>query len=69
MVISEWEIEIEDCCTDNFWDKKEYYISRKYICKNCRRYSPGVFPYLFCPHCGAEMVNGKEMSRSNGTNS
>ena len=69
MVISEWEIEIEDCCIDNFWDGKEYYVSHKYICKNCRRYSPGVFPYLFCPHCGAEMVNGKEMSRSNGTNS
>ena len=47
MVISEWELEIEDCCIDNFWDGKEYPISRKYICKNCRRYSPGVFPYLF----------------------
>lgn len=31
MVISEWEIEIEDCCIDNFWDGKEYYVSHKYI--------------------------------------
>ena len=27
MVISEWEIEIEDCCIDDFWGGKEYYIS------------------------------------------
>ena len=68
MVISEWEIETKDCCINNFWDEKEYYVSHKYIYKNCRRYAPGIFPYLFCPHCGASMINGKEMSRSNKTN-
>ena len=69
MVIPEWKIEIEDCCIDNFQYGKEYYVSHKYICKNCRRYSPGIFPYLFCSHCRASMTNGKEMSRPNGTNS
>ena len=69
MVIPEWKIEIEDCCIDNFQDGKEYYVNHKYIYKNCRRYSPGIFPYLFCPHCGTSMTNGKEMSRPNGTNS
>ena len=36
MVISEWEIEIEDCCIDNFWDGKEYYVSHKYIQKEMK---------------------------------
>lgn len=67
MLISEWEIEEKECCSYNFWDEKEYYTDYKYICKNCRRYSPGIFPYLFCPQCGASMTNGKEMSGANGT--
>lgn len=68
MLVSEWKIEEKECCIDVPWGKKEYYINHKYICKNCRKYSPGSSLYLFCPHCGASMINGKEEVEFSGAN-
>ena len=64
MKISEWEIEELYDYIEPMWEEKEYFTWRK----NCRGRAPGNYPYMYCPHCGYFMRNGKVALTTNGTN-
>ena len=68
MKISEWEVEELYDYIEPMWEEKEYFTWHKYYCKNCRGRAPGNYPYMYCPHCGHFMRNGKIALTTNGTN-
>ena len=68
MKISEWEVEELYDYIEPLWEEKEYFTWNKYRCKNCNGMAPGNHPYMYCPHCGSFMRNGKVALATNGTN-